>query len=155
METAAVLSDYEAERGKPTPSKNHAAAQSNLGVALARYAEQFNVFSELTIQLGETEFVPDLCLFPQQEIDWEADAVRVTDTPLLVIEILSPRQALTDLQAKAEAYFAAGIPACWIVLPSFQTIMVLSPDQKPQYFTEGTIQDPGTNIEVAVEDIFR
>lgn len=153
METAAVLSDYEAERGKPMPSRNHAYVQARLIVALYHY-EAFTVFSELTLQFGETEFVPDLCLFPQQEIDWEADAVRVTDTPLLVIEILSPRQALTDVQAKAEAYFAAGIPACWIVLPSFQTIMVLSPDQKPQYFTEGTIQDPGTRIEVNVEDIF-
>jgi Uma2 family endonuclease len=137
------------------PSRNHAVAQHRLSLALARYAEQFMVLPELTLQLDEKEFVPDLCLFPHQEIDWDSDEIRVTDTPLLTIEILSPRQALTDLQTKAEVYFASGIPTCWIVLPSFQTIMVLTPDQKPQYFTEGTIRDPGTGIEVAIEDIFR
>ncbi|PSQ88955.1 MAG: hypothetical protein BRD45_04805 [Bacteroidetes bacterium QS_8_64_10] len=52
MPTAEAVSDYEKERGKPTPNKLHSATQKNLIVALARYEPKYTIFSELTLGVG-------------------------------------------------------------------------------------------------------
>lgn len=153
METVA-LSAYEAERGKPMPGRNHAKVQHRLSVALSRYDETYSILPELTLRVGDQTMVPDLSILPFIEDDWSQDEVKVSDLPLFVIEIISPSQALADLLIKSEQYLTAGVPSCWIVLPALQTIAVLSPNQKPRYYTEGVVQDQGTGIEVPVEAIF-
>ena len=50
--TAETLSDYERERGKPMPSKNHSVAQFRLIVALSRYSSDFSILPELNLKLG-------------------------------------------------------------------------------------------------------
>ncbi len=152
METVA-LSQYEAERGKPMPGKSHAWAQSRLLIALAKH-EQYAVLSELSLQLGDHHLVPDLCVYAYYEPDWSDDVPRVTEPPLLAIEIISPSQSIDDLIKKAEIYLKTGVPACWVVLPALQTIVVLMLGQKPRYYTEGVVRDDGTGIEVPVDAIF-
>lgn len=87
-------------------------------------------------------------------VDWHNDEVKLTEVPTLVIEILSPTQALDDLVKKADAYFAAGAKSCWIVQPSLETIVVLSRDRKPEHHSSGVVVDPATGIEVSVDEIF-
>ncbi|WP_460907766.1 hypothetical protein [Spirosoma areae] len=52
METlvAPLLSDYEADRRKPMPSKNHAFIQTNLTGILYAYRKQYRIATEIRIE---------------------------------------------------------------------------------------------------------
>ncbi len=78
MPIAEVLTEYEQERGKPMPSKNHAFVQHYLGIAFSRYDEQFTILPELSLEVGGRSFVPDLCIYPKLSIDWLHDDFSMT-----------------------------------------------------------------------------
>lgn len=155
MPSVEALTEYEVERGKPMPSTNHALAQFYLLAALTRYSDRFTILPELSLDLGGQPLVPDVSVYPRFEVDWQHDEVKKTDPPLLVIEILSPNQSLDELVRKADAYFAGGVRACWILQPSFEAIAVLEPGEKPKVYTSGEVNDPATGIAVQVEEVFR
>jgi Uma2 family endonuclease len=50
-------------------------------------------------------------------VDAEGARVRLTSTPLLVAEVLSPDSVLRDLNLKKAAYERFGIPSYWVVDP--------------------------------------
>ncbi len=155
MEAVQTLSDYELERGKPMPSRNHAAIQAVLSAALLRYEDDFSVLSELSLELNGRPFVPDLAIYPRLDMDLLHDEVKRTEPPLQVIEILSPTQALNELVGKAEDYFNEGVKSCWIVQPIQHAVAVLEPGQLPRVLTTGEVTDPVTGITVTVEEVFR
>jgi len=152
---AALATTYEEERGKPMPSKNHAIVQSYLTGVLFKYRDRLTVLSELSLELDGQPLVPDISVFPKLSVDWHNDEIKLTEPPSLVIEILSPTQPLDDLVRKADVYFAAGVKSCWIVQAALKTIVVLTPDQAPVFHLRGNVVDPGTGIEVFVEEIFQ
>jgi len=156
MQAAAALSEYELERGKPMPSRNHALVQSYLIVALMRYDDKLSILPEFSLELDGQPFVPDVSVYRQlQDVNALRDEVKGTEPPLLTVEILSPTQPLDDLVRKAEAYLEAGVGACWLVQPPLQNVTVFLPGQKPRTHTSGEVSDPGTGITVQLEDIFR
>lgn len=146
---------YEQERGKPMPSKNHGLVQLFLGNALLRYAEQYTVIPELSLDLDGRPLVPDLCIYPKLPIDWRHDEVRMTEPPLTVVEILSPTQGMDEVVRKADVYFEAGVKSCWIVQPVLEVVAVLVPGNKARFFTSGEVTDPATGITVKIDEIFR
>lgn len=156
MEAVVEQTDYELERGKPMPSKNHGRLQARLSWALlAKYGETFDVQSETSLRLTTGDFVPDISIFPFEESDWLDDEVRVSEAPLGVIEILSVTQGIQELVDKLDVYFEAGVQSCWIVLPTFRTIHVFSGKHDYKTFTEGTLHDEKLNVEIDVDVIFR
>lgn len=155
MQTTALAMTYQEERGKPMPSKNHAIVQSFLTGALYSHRDKFTVLSELSLELDGTPLVPDISVYPKMPVDWHNDEIKLTEAPTLVIEILSPTQPLDELVKKADTYFAAGVKSCWIVQPSLETIVVLSPGTKPEHYSSGVVVDPATGIEVSVDEIFQ
>lgn len=154
METLEMLSEYELERGKPMPSKNHAIVQTNLILALSRVAAELSVLSELTIDFETGPLTPDICLYPQLEIDWIHDEIRMSEVPLLVVEILSPRQYLSDLTEKMELYFAGGVKSGWLVQPSLKSIAIFTPDMDSTVYTAGEMTDPALGITINLGEIF-
>ena len=155
MQAAQALSEYELERGKPMPSKNHSLVQSSLIAHFLHCGDEHSVLSELTLDLPERESTPDISVYPKLPRDWQHDEVKMSEPPPMVVEILPPTQALGELILKADAYFAAGVRSCWIVQPMLETIAVLQPGTKPQVFSSGEVRDPATGITVTVEEIFR
>ncbi len=155
METIEQRSTYEIERGKPMPSDNHSLVQLNLSLLLAHFRSQFSIRPELNLELNGQRYVPDLCVLPKRTTDYHHDTIRITDVPLLTVEILSPTQSVDDLVEKAKTYFDAGVQSCWVVLPVVQSIYVLEAGKPPRMYTEGTLADPATGIEVTLEDVFR
>ncbi|MEY4903719.1 MAG: hypothetical protein RLZZ292_1534, partial [Bacteroidota bacterium] len=131
MEAVLTLSDYEIERGKPMPSKNHSIIQLNLGAELrAHYKKKYRFLSEISLELEDWQSTPDLAIFPPMFVDTRHDEIRLTDAPLGVIEILSPTQSMTELTDKAERYFEYGVKSVWIVIPTLDTVAVYSsPDE--------------------------
>ena len=157
MQTLAPeISDYELERGKPTPSLNHSIVQANSIVELtARYREQFRFMSEINIEVAGRLMVPDIGIFPQMAADMVNDSIAAPQLPLTTIEILSPSQALSELIGKANTYFQAGVKSCWIVLPEAQGVFVYSAPGKYMFFHDAeTLTDSVTGIELPLPPLF-
>lgn len=155
MQTIITESPYEIERGKPMPSKNHAFVQTRLIVAFATQFTQYQVLSELSLQLGASEKVPDLAIFENIKFTPGDDEIRVEQRPLAVIEILSPKQNLGDLLAKAHTYFENGIGSYWLVLPDLKSIYVFtSPFESEVYTHKDILKDEVLGIELELKGIF-
>jgi Uma2 family endonuclease len=118
--TTEALSDYEKERGKPLPSFSHGTIQADLIIALGEHRSEFSIVSELSLELpveskgGEANgnagsgdraamvratrrttalrVTPDISVYRKKEVDWTHDVVRMTEPPLLAVEIVSPTQ---------------------------------------------------------------
>lgn len=154
METESTISDYERERGKPMPSKLHSVAQTNLTGQLLTYRPALQVLSELTLHLGDRDLTPDLSVYRDLQIDFTQDETRVTEPPLLAIEISSPTQGIQDLVDKARFMMQHGVESCWIVQPPLRTITVFTPDMESTTYSEGTVMDPATEIEIDLDAVF-
>ncbi len=155
MNTTEPISDYELERGKPSPSFNHSVLQSRLGASLVQnYGKQFTVASELDLLLVDKPFVPDLCIYPKRKSDWQNDEIRVSEPPLTIIEISSPKQNFEDFEHKLKAYFSAGVKSFWLLIPFTETLTIFYPNEKPVSFTTGEALDKTTGIKVSVDDLF-
>jgi Uma2 family endonuclease len=61
----------------------------------------------------ETELIPDIVVSRFEHIG----GVRITDPPLLAVEVQSPSTALVDLNIKKAVYERFGIESYWIVVP--------------------------------------
>lgn len=157
MDTTLALSEYEIERGKPMPSKNHAIVQANLLLAIQpKYASRFRVLPEINLDLPERERVPDLAIYRSVEFTPGADEVRMTEVPLSVIEILSPQQSITDLMVKRSEYFAAGVQSYWLVLPDLLSIYVFySAEDYDVFAKQEVLHDRKLEIELGLGEVFK
>ena len=76
--------------------------------------EDLCVIPEPAVELSpQTEFDPDLVVVRMDQIG----GAKLTEPPLLVIEIRSPSTALIDLNRKKAAYERFGVGSYWIVNP--------------------------------------
>lgn len=148
------VSDYERERGKPMPSKVHAATQTNVIIALARYKKQYKQLTELSLRLDGEKLVPDIALYALSASDWHENESEMTLAPLLCIEIVSPTQSIDEMKEKADKYFAAGVRSVWLVLPALAGVMVLHANTKARFFSEGDLLDNELGISIPVDEVF-
>ncbi|MDX2134598.1 MAG: Uma2 family endonuclease [Saprospiraceae bacterium] len=151
-----VLNDYEVERNKPLPSLNHALVQSRLIVALSvRYADRYNIASELSLDLFDWPSVPDVSIFPFAPLNLREDVVAVTEPPLGVVEIISPTQSLNSLVEKAGLYFAHGVRSVWLVLLPLGSVVVFSAPERHQTFeARETLVDDVLDIRLELGAVF-
>jgi Uma2 family endonuclease len=149
------VAEYELDRGKPMPSKNHAKLEHRLSIAFAKYA-QYDTFIELSLELKTGKATPDVCLFESEESDWLNDEIRVTQPPLLSIEILSPTQGIDELKDKIyDIFFPSGVQSCWIVVPTLKMIAVFLPNREVRNYIGGIVKDPVLGVEVDIKELFR
>ncbi len=148
------MSDYERERGKQTPSKVHAATQTNVLDALARYKKQYRRLTEISLRLDGEKFVPDIALYAAHASDWHENESEMTLPPLLCIEVVSPTQSIDEMKEKADKYFAAGVRSVWLVLPALAGVMVLHANTKARFFSEGELLDNELGIGIPVDEVF-
>ena len=154
MEAVAELSEYEVERGKPMPSKNHAIIQSRLLVALSnKYNQQYDFLSEISLE--KPRLVPDIGIFPPIDFDPLHDETKFNQVPVGVIEIISPSQTQEELVEKAGQYFAAGVQSYWLVNPIFRIVHVMHSSDEYKNFIEGTLADNKLTISLEMSEIFR
>ena len=122
------------------PSKNHSLIMGRI-TGLLFNDERFIVMPELSLDTSQIdlnqfnlktkdELIPDVCVYlewpeePEDELD--NDILKMTQMPELVIEILSPKQAINEILLKFKAYFTLGIKSCWLVIPSVPVIKIYS-----------------------------
>lgn len=154
------------------PSKKHSMAQTNL-TGLFYNDERFTTFVELSLdasaidlsQFGlknQDEVIPDISVYlipPDDDDDGPGDdEVRVTKMPDLIIEVLSPTQAINDLLKKITAYFALGIKTCWLVIPSLDEVRVFSQPRSYKIFDiqrDTEIIDELMDIHLPIQKVLR
>ena len=137
-----------------TPSYHHAYLSSNMIAALHKLGK-YSVFSELALQL-EKDYIADVCIYPKRKIHFSAgDMIKVSEVPLMVVEILSPTQGTQEILDKFAAYFQAGIQSCWLVIPVAQSVTVYSFSMEQAHtFTQGDVVDDVLDIRIPVEELF-
>ena len=155
MEPAVLENEsrYELERGKPMPSRNHAVVQMNLGIEFAK-SKEYRVLSELTLELGGLTYTPELSVYRRQPVDFRHDDVRVTDPPLLTVEIFSPTQGYQEVMDKVEAYFKNGVKSCWVVNPPQRAITIFLPAGSQKTYVEGQAVDPALGLVADLHTVF-
>ncbi|MBI2927784.1 MAG: Uma2 family endonuclease [Verrucomicrobia bacterium] len=144
---------YEQERGKPMPSENHAIVQMNLGIEFAKN-KQYRVLSELSLELQGRPFTPDLSVYPRKPADFRHDNIRVTEPPLVAVEIFSPTQGYQEVLDKVDAYLSSGVKTCWVVNPALRTITIFSCAGTEKTYTEGQAVDPALGLTADLGVVF-
>jgi Uma2 family endonuclease len=155
--TDAYAVAYQNEREKPMPSKLHSRVQGNIYFELrTKYGSKFDPFQELSFDLSHGKPVPDVCLLEKKSIDFLRDEIKVKENPLLVIEILSPRQSVDDIREKiANIYFPSGVKSAWIVFPTLKIVSVALPNGEYKTITEGAVKDLNLDVTIDLKDIFK
>jgi Uma2 family endonuclease len=99
----------------PRPRTTHQEAAAELLVVLrAACPPELRVFAEPAVQVSPvTEFDPDIVVVRQDQLG----LAKVTEPPLLIVEVRSPNTALIDLNRKKAAYAKFGVRSYWIVDP--------------------------------------
>ncbi|MFK7982258.1 MAG: Uma2 family endonuclease [Saprospiraceae bacterium] len=151
-------SNYETEREKPMPSINHSIVQGNLVFYLKlAYRKKYRILPEINIDVIDKGRVPDIAIcnvnVPFQPGE---DSIKLNDIPYGVIEILSPKQSLSELVQKSVEYFAVGIKSYWLVLPDLRSIYIFDKPQNYQVFTwKDILKDELLAIEIDLKEIFK
>jgi Uma2 family endonuclease len=110
---------------------------------------------ELELSTGKCK--PDVCIYKNLPIDWYNDTVFYNQAPIIAVEILSPKQALSELTDKAfKQYFPAGVQSVWIIIPTFRTTQVILPNGELKiYSSTETLKDSIIGVEVNLNSVFR
>lgn len=136
-------------------SLNHSRIAYNLTKALFPYDKEYDILPELEFELLNGNVKPDISVCERQLINWKDDIIRLSNPPIIAIEILSPRQAFTDLTDKAfKIYLPAGVKSVWIIIPAIEMINVLELNKPVRTYTEGLLIDESTGIKIDVLQIF-
>ncbi|ETW95620.1 MAG: hypothetical protein ETSY1_29865 [Candidatus Entotheonella factor] len=162
MNQLETVSEDEEEESDDKGSHNHSMVQANLAYLLKAMGG-YTVFIELSLDVSHLdreryqvrdELVPDLALYPKRPLSLPHDILRMTEMPILVIEILSPRQGTASILGKFEAYFALGIPSCWLVDPLTQTVHVYRSPTDRTTFSTGDVADTSLHSHTPIAEIF-
>lgn len=99
----------------PRPTTVHQVVMFRLASMLDEACpDHLCVVPEPALYIGpQTEFAPDALVVPMEQVG----GAKVTQPPLLVVEVRSPGTAFFDLSGKKSAYEKFGVPSYWIVNP--------------------------------------
>ena len=157
MPSTVALSEYEIERGKPMPDKNHAFIQENLLFLIKlMHRDKYRVLPEINLDLPIRERIPDLAIYPMMKFVPDENEIRMKQVPLCAIEILSAKQDLSELMTKRAEYFTGGVLSYWLVLPALYTIYVFHSATEYHIFSgKDKLQDAKLGIELDLEEVFK
>lgn len=137
-----------------SPSYHHAYIAGNLITAFNNL-KKYSVFSELTLQIEGQDHIPDISLYSKRKVKFgSGDIIRMTEMPLLVVEILSPSQGAQEVLDKFRIYFGAGIKSCWLVVPVVRSVALYSDMETSKIFYAGDITDNVADICLTIDSVF-
>jgi Uma2 family endonuclease len=147
-------------------SLNHGIVQSQI-TGLFFTDKRFRAISQLSLDSSQIdltpfgikakkELIPDICVYPNTVKRKRRDVLRMSEMPLLAIEVVSPQQGIEEILAKIDAYFALGIKSCWLVVPSMEVLDIYSqPDQHHTFdLGDAEIIDEVLDIKLPIQEIF-
>jgi Uma2 family endonuclease len=146
----------DAYQSEDTTSLNHSRIINRIAVALNRYDDEYDVFPELELELATGKCKPDVSVYKNMPSDWFNDIIFYNQSPIVAVEVLSPKQAVTDATDKAfKQYFPAGVQVVWLIIPTIRIVQALLPDGSIQTWANGVMKDPVTHMEVDLAYLFK
>jgi Uma2 family endonuclease len=99
----------------PRPTPAHQVVAFTLASILDRAAPpEWQVVPEPAVMVSrDTEFSPDIVVVGRDQLS----GTKITQPPILAVEVRSPSTALIDLNRKKAAYERFGVPSYWVVIP--------------------------------------
>jgi Uma2 family endonuclease len=163
-DTLVLAYEDEIEEFDQVGSFNHGYTQARLIVLLDRLGN-FTPVSELSLDVSgidlsrfdlrtKEELKPNIALYPKRGRSRPRDILRMSEMPLVAIEILSPKQGTYDILEKFKAYFVLGIPSCWLVDPALQTVTVYSSNEQWATFSTAEVVDDQVGIRLPLDEVF-
>jgi Uma2 family endonuclease len=156
----------EVEEDIDVGSFNHAVVQANLTHLLMNLGK-YRVCTELSLDVGhvdlsqfdidnKSEVKPDVCIYLKRGLSKPNDIIKMSEMPLLAIEVLSPKQGTYTIIEKFKLYFDLGIKSCWLVNFAIDVIAVYSSATRYQTFTrrDSEVVDETLDIRLLIADIF-
>ncbi|MEM7126181.1 MAG: Uma2 family endonuclease [Chloroflexota bacterium] len=145
-------------------SLNHSYLQTKLAVLLFSM-ERFTALTELSLDVSglddealrakyKDSIKPDISVYTKRSLDITDDIVKMSEMPLLAIEILSPMQGVQSLVEKARVYFALGVQSCWIVYPYGRSVTVYTSPRRFRSYSVDDVIDEVVDIRLSLVDIF-
>lgn len=167
MKTSEEIDFLEEHKEPELGSRNHSFVQARI-TSLLSNDERFSVFVELSLdtrqidltQLGlnaKSELKPDVCIYPKNVgFNEEIDELKMSEMPLLAIEIISPKQGINEILMKFKTYFALGVKSCWLVIPPLKSISVYKQLTHFQNFDfqDNELIDDLIDIRLAIQKVF-
>ncbi len=161
------LINYEEQESHEMGSLNHSIVQARL-TGLLFNDERFTPAVELSLDVSQIdlaqfglkakeELKPDISLYQgHRELSSLDDILKMTEMPLLIIEVLSPKQTIDELLTKFKAYFALGVKSCWLVTPSIKAVTIYSQAKHFKTFSmnDTEIIDENGDIHLPIHKIF-
>lgn len=159
----AVIND-EDEEMIDMGSFNHSYLQVRLAVLFDRLGI-YTVVSELSLDVSavdlsefdlksKEEIKPDIALYPKRGLSRPKDILRMKEMPIVVVEVLSPRQGTYEILEKFRLYFTLGVQSCWLIDPALSTVSVYSAADLWRTFVQGEVVDEKVGIYLSVSEIF-
>lgn len=147
---------FEEYHSEDIMSLNHSKLIHRLSVALDRYEDKYDIMPELELELSTGKCKPDVAVYKNLPTDWFNDIIYYDQAPIVAVEVLSPKQAITDLTDKAlKQYFPAGVQVVWIIIPTLRIVQTLLPDGSMQTWSSGIMRDPATGMEMDLGYLFK
>jgi Uma2 family endonuclease len=126
-------------------NRHHCSATACISATLVNWkrtrpAPTGTVYSgEIGLRLGDdpdSTVAADVVYAPPEVVATQSDedTTLLAGIPTLVVEILSPNDALDRVEEKIDTYLAAGVPLVWTVNPYRRTVMVYRPGEEPELF---------------------
>jgi len=126
----------------PPPDNRHVGVTEELADLLQRQIppelRAVAAGAGVRIRGGTTYFIPDLVVLRRAVLKQAGNGLEPCDV-VLVVEVLSPSNARTDLILKRHDYAAERIPAYWIVDPEKKKITVLEHDGDQHYIVSAEV----------------
>jgi Uma2 family endonuclease len=159
--------NFEAIEDTRMGSVNHSLTQAMITSLLVN-DERFTVFTELSLDVkqhdlsqydikAKDEIKPDICLYSNEIGFQEFDILKMTEMPLLAIEILLPSQGTKELKDRIRAYFDLGVKSCWLVIPDVQLISIYAKQGGFKNFDmrDTEVIDEVMDIHLPIQKVFK
>lgn len=133
--------------------KSHAKLQLAILMYLRNREEQWGIFAiqETRVQISPTRYrVPDVCVFSGPEPDEEI----FTHPPFLCIEILSPEDRMSRMQARIDDYLGFGVHYVWVIDPKSRRAWAYT-SAAIREVRDGELRTENPDIVVPLSELFR
>jgi Uma2 family endonuclease len=129
---------------------DHSSVQTQFVVFFSQFRQTgLRAVTELRMRVRENKYrVPDVVVTrgkPDEQI--------LKKPPLACIEILSPEDTVSRINARIQDYLDFGVPAVWVVDPAERTLWIYRKTGMAQAVGP-TVKLDGTSIEVPFSEIF-
>jgi Uma2 family endonuclease len=130
----------------------HSRLQYRLGVLLGAQAPAgIEVLPEVRVQVKPLRFrVPDICI----AVD-DSDEPILTKPPFICIEVLSPEDRMSRIEARIQDYLEMGVHYVWVLDPQTKQAYVATAAEGLREVKTGVLATENPVFEVHLAEVFR